>query len=233
MVVMAKQRTWAVVIALGLTEPLAAAASVSSPAAPPEKRDIRLTLQARQALGQDPGLGPLNLSVYVRDGVATLWGPIHSPADGQRAMKAVQNLRGIRRVRSELFLAEKEAEIFTLPAPKPEVRHVASVDAEIDAITKLTTRPGKTAAPSGPVRLLAPIAADPASPAKPAETASLAAGVERIRLSNIRYRPIRAEVRGASVVLQAGNAGGEDVMALAQKLRRLPGVREVVVHYDP
>jgi hypothetical protein len=87
-----------------------------------------------------------------------------------------------------------------------------------------------------PVLLLAPVAAPPqlrraaaaAAPATP-----LATSVERLRLADARFRGIRVELNGATVLVRGGEARGEDVMALARALSRLSGVERVVVKDGP
>jgi hypothetical protein len=89
--------------------------------------------------------------------------------------------------------------------------------------------------PPPPVRaavLLAPVAlgrpgeqvAARSVPAAPLEVL-----VERVRQGEARFHAVRAEVRDGAVVLHSGAARGEDVTALADVLRRLPGVKEVAV----
>ena len=56
--------------------------------------------------------------------------------------------------------------------------------------------------------------------------------VERVRSSNSRFQSIPVEVRGTMVIVGRSGADGEDVTALAQALRRVRGVTEVVVASD-
>ena len=81
-------RRWRSVVAVvaGLLLTVSApAGAVDSPPRPPPSAlgligDLRLTVLARRALQGDPALGRLNLGVRVRDGVATVWGPVPSDA---------------------------------------------------------------------------------------------------------------------------------------------------------
>lgn len=69
---------------------------------PGATRDLQLTVEARRALARDPDLGPLNVGVNVRDGVATLWGPIPSDKLAARAIERVKTISALDRVRNEL-----------------------------------------------------------------------------------------------------------------------------------
>src|SRR5262245_35622515 len=67
----------------------------ASPAPPPSAaRDLHLTVHARKALGADETLGPLNLSVEVRDGVATVSGPVPSPILAPRVVSVLEKVQG-------------------------------------------------------------------------------------------------------------------------------------------
>jgi hypothetical protein len=61
---------------------------------------------------------------------------------------------------------------------------------------------------------------------------TLATAVERIRQSDVRFRSVRAEVRGKTIVLRGSSENRDHVMMLAQALSRLPGVERVVVAGD-
>src|SRR3954470_14031744 len=76
-------RTRAVLTLAALFAPLAVPphapggpAEVPGALPPSVLRDVGLTVRARQALRRDKELAPLNLGVKVREGVATLWGPV-------------------------------------------------------------------------------------------------------------------------------------------------------------
>jgi hypothetical protein len=239
--------TWAALLALGLAGPAwSAEAGLPPPEALAMIRDMRLTVHARRVLSEDERLRPYNLSVKVHDGVATLWGPVPSDEDGRRALRLVGEVRGVLWVRSELYVSD---EIRPRPQPRegPTRVQAALPDPETGALNTLTARPPAelpAAAPESgpgdglqpmskaptvqPVRLLAPVPIEGAGqPA--AAPATLAAAVEQVWRGQERFRPIRVEVRGQTVVVRGGQARGEDVMALAQALRRVAGVAQVLV----
>ena len=89
----------ACLLAASLVSALAAAEG-DKPAPPPPDatpafRDLEATIRAREALGKDPELAPLNLGVKVRRGEATLWGSISSEALIRRATQMLENVRVI------------------------------------------------------------------------------------------------------------------------------------------
>src|SRR5947209_4184529 len=95
------------------TVPLSA---TEAPSRPPAAalgliRDLRLTVVARREFQHDRVLGPLNLGVQVRNGVATVWGPVPSVEVARQAVARLEAINGIFEVRSELQLRR--------PAEKP------------------------------------------------------------------------------------------------------------------
>lgn len=90
------------------------------------------------------------------------------------------------------------------------------------------------------ISLLPPIA-DSAAPQLPAANTppqamppSIAAEVERLRQADARFRGIRAEIRGSTVlVAAAADVPGDKVMAFAQALSRLSGVGRVLIQSAP
>jgi hypothetical protein len=223
-------------------------------------RDMRLAYHARRALAADRELATLNLSVKVRDGVATLWGPVRSAEQGRRALRTVGQVDGILRVRSELYVTTPAdpLEKFTLP-PRADSPAYARSDTRREpgpppapprepAPAPGTSAPralpplGDPPAPDRrPVMLLAPVAvpgragervaARPVQgPATPPTTVE--AAIEQLRRAEPRFWGVGAEVRGGTVVLKAESARGEDVMAFARALQRVKGVERVVVQAD-
>jgi hypothetical protein len=228
------------------------------------ERDARATVRARQALAADPELGPLNLSVWVRRGTATLWGPVPSAEAGRRAARRVSQVEGVEYIRNEFYVSARARprDELVLSLPEPTRTEVASPDRETEALPRAllralaekaappdigpgeglppmaSTRPAAKAvqpvsresvAPAPPprARLLPPVPLGPAPAVEP-----LAAAVERVRRGEARFVPVRATVSGSTVTLRPGEAAGEDVTALAQALRRLPGVTEVLIRSE-
>jgi hypothetical protein len=179
-------------------------------------RDLGATVKARRLLQDDPALGRLNLGVEVSNGVATVWGPVPSLAVGHVAAMKLEGLPGIDKVKSSFYLEEPKDLILELARPEAPPERVAVAKPRDEAVK--VARP----AGEGPV-LLGP------RPAKPPSPAELAA---RLQQSEPRFRGIGVEVTGGTVTVRRGDVAGRDVMDLVSQLRRIPGVREVVLTGD-
>jgi hypothetical protein len=209
--------------AAGLALALSAlpATAVNEPPRPPQSalnkiRDLTATVRARRALQDDPALARLNLGVEVDNGVATVWGPVPSIAVGRVAAAKLEGLKGVTRVKSNFYVEERRDPLLDLvrTGGPPERVEVAKPR---DAAVKV----GRSAA-EGPA-LLGP------RPARPVPLAELAAQLQQ---SEPRFRAIGVEVRDGTVLVRRGAVPGPDVMDLANKLRRIPGVRDVILTGD-
>jgi len=216
----------AIVFASGVAE-----AADPGPAKPenPALRDARLVSRARKALHDDPILSALNLGVSVRSSVATLWGTVPTPNLRSKAETIVRKVPGILDVHNELQVEavdEPLTEFLRINRPSPPLaadwnRPPAWLARRwTDAET--TPHPAPAAPPL--VALMPPLAVGAAVPAE-----ALALAVERVRQSDWRFLNVRAEVRGGVIRLRGTVAHGEDLMALAQAISRLPGVERVIV----
>lgn len=195
--------------------------------ATPSVHDLEVTIRAREALGKDRDLAPLNLGLKVRRGVATLSGPVPSGEIVRRAAEVLEKVRGVYEVRSELYVAAPPPGPADVPPNEP---------GRLDTLTGL-----KPDAPRTHVTLMGPVAADGPSAkpeAPPAEkpaappVESVAQAVERLRRGELRFQAIRTEVHDDSVIVRGGTVRGEYVTAFAQAVSRLPGVRRVVVEVN-
>jgi osmotically-inducible protein OsmY len=206
--------------------------------ATPSLRDVEATIRAREALGKDPELAPLNLGVKVRKGEATLWGPIPSEALIRRAVQVLDNVRGVYKVHSELTVVAPQPGPVVLPLPGPPLRtesaspdRVASQRNEFPGRT--TETPGAHVTLRGPVVANDPPSKPDAPPVArkpdPMPVESVEKAVGRLRQGDLRFQSIKAEVRGGTVVVHGGTVRGEYVTAFAQAVSRLPGVEHVVV----
>src|SRR5688572_26384722 len=83
---------------------LVAAAARGAPAdAAGTGADWPLTLQARNALWDDPLLAKLNLGVRVREGIAILHGPVPSQEVAEMAVGRLRRVPGVRGVLNETY----------------------------------------------------------------------------------------------------------------------------------
>jgi hypothetical protein len=217
-------------------------------------RDLRLTVLARRALQNDRELSRLNLGVRVTDGVATVWGPVPSDAVARQAVAKVRSVNGIYDVRSELqYRRPAQRPLLAdigIPPRVPTRIEVAKPDTDTGAIRSrprdqtvmVGDRKGVRPTDLPPLKAL-PMPSEPSTtarpaPATPAEKADrtppvpLSVAVQRVKMSSSRFRSIPVELRGDVVVIGRSGADDEDVTALAQALRRVRGVSEVVVASD-
>ena len=243
-----KQSLWWIVAGLLLV--VAAPAGAETTSRPPAValgliRDLRMTVIARRAFQHDRVLKSLNLGVKVRGGVATVWGPVPSAGVARQAMARLEAIDGIQKVRSEMQLRR--------PADRPALAELgipAGAPRQIQAAKPLQ-RPAEV----GPrQRELASLASDeqrrpgnlpelkplpmPSAPPliKPVAVTNrpvpVRVAVERMRTSEGRFRTIAVEVQGSMVIIKRSGSADEDVLALAQAVRRIRGVSEVILSSD-
>jgi hypothetical protein len=166
-----------------------------------QHEDVRYTLLARQALGRDPLLAPLNLGVRVHRRVAVLWGPIPSTALKARAEQVLRQLPDLLDVRNQL--------------------HVVVPDQGPPQYLPETLPPAVSG--SGPWRAFA-------LPAENVRLRpSLEQAIDRLRGQEPRFAGLRAEVRGSQVRLSGTVCQLQDAYDLAAAISRLPGVDRVTL----
>jgi hypothetical protein len=195
--------------------------------------DLETQIRARQVLAADEELAPFNLGVSVRNGVAVVWGPVSSPEMKTRAVKAIENVRGIYKVQSEMYVTRTAGQLVTpsyaLMLPDaPQTTASAMPDWRTG---KLPSLPGQLASqkpdePTGPPKsvLLQPAVAAPDD----GPNGELATVLEGIRKGDERYRLIQYEMKNGAIYVR-GTAKPEHVMAFAQAISRVPGVGRVVL----
>jgi hypothetical protein len=131
--------------------------------------DRQLAVFAREALLQDGILGPLNLGVTVRSGVATLWGTVPTIALARRADERVRSVPGLAQVKNDLrIIADDDATAEFLGRPafqSPAVRgeQAKRRDRAIPLVSQESSpRLGRTSAISPPIMPPVQIPAGPA-----------------------------------------------------------------------
>lgn len=67
-------------------------------------RDLQLAVAGRRLLLADPDLAGLNLGLSVRQGMASVWGPVNNAYQAVRATEVLSTLPGLDGVRDELYL---------------------------------------------------------------------------------------------------------------------------------
>jgi osmotically-inducible protein OsmY len=196
-------------------------------------RDLETQVRARQQLAADEELAPFNLGVSVRDGVAVVWGPVPSPEVKAKALAAVENVRGIYKVKSEMYVTRNAGTLVTpsYAVTLPDVPQTSASAMPDWRTGKLPSLPGQLSSkkgdePTGPpksVLLLPALAAPDDGP-----NGELASALEGIRKGDDRYRLIQYEMKNGAIYLR-GTAKPEHVMAFAQAISRVPGVERVVL----
>ncbi len=216
-------------------------AAETAPPLPEKKltfRDIQLSVHARKALADDPDLGPLNLGVRVQDNTAVLWGPAPSEALKRRAVEVVKKVKGVFSVKdADVYIAAPTDAVETADAtplrPLEAPTHTEAASPP-EPVAALTARPAAEALPPEVV-LQAPLPPEGAGPARTVSAAppdGLAAAVEQTRRAEERFRQIDCRLAGDVVILRPGAERGEDVMAFARAISRLPGLSRIVIESD-
>ncbi len=226
------RRNLAVLAALLLLSPVVRAAEADpAPAAPDGARDLEIEVRARHLLLTDAELAPFNLGVTVRNGVAVVSGPVSSPELRAKALKKIENVRGVFKVESDMYVARDAGQWLSPPGirqlPDAPV-HTSSAMPDLRT-GKMPLFPSEFAVkrPSEPpaapklVTLLTPVAV-------PDDSADLGSVIERIRKGDERYRLIQYDVKGGAIYLR-GSARPENVMAFARALSNVPGVEHVIL----
>lgn len=232
---------------------------LSSPSTNRTVKDVAIEARILSALRRDPQLGPLNLGVHMSGGVANLSGPIPANDLKQRAVQIVQKIDGVHSVSTkDLYFSsaaqgrkrmsiviQDDRPTQTRAASLPAPSSVSSTPAD-PASSLPILPPQKSAIPSASagsgqqITLLAPEITAPSrhvpeaacltGKARPSSPGiSISAAIEQLRQREARYQQIRVRVEGATVYLVPGDTASEDVMMFAQTVRRLPGVRHVIM----
>lgn len=221
--------------------------------------DVEIETRILRALRRDAQLGPLNLGVRISGGTAKLFGPVPTVELKERAVQIVQKIDGVRAVRTSDLYTSRSADgrkrfAVVLQEERPTQTRAASPPTP--ACVRVTPRepnpplPGgsalNSAASSIPagngqqVTLLAPEIGAPArhtpeaarltgNPRPPSPNVDLSTAVQSLRQRDVRFQQIRARVEGTTVYIMPGDMPSEDAMMFAQAVRRVPGVRHVIM----
>jgi hypothetical protein len=247
--------------ALLITVALAPADPAQGTASREAARDLLVMVHARRALRDDAALGSLNIGLRVRDGVATLWGPVPSADVIPKALKTLNSVQGVLGARSELYVAVPPRIEDSLLLPPPPAEPLATESASPDPVSGLmrtltartekgvpsSSAEAKTGGSAAGVELSAPVPVPeseqrptapatksvvPATQKPPTKSEKLLAAVDRLRQSSPRFRTLRTEVRGTVVIVAGRAEQDEDVMAFARAVSLVPGVERVLTKTD-
>jgi hypothetical protein len=224
----------------------------------PAQRDLVLAVHGRQALSADPEFRDLAIIVQVKKGIAELRGQVPSDALATKAVKLVEEVSGIIGVRNylEVRAARRDPGVLVLEPEPPTSARAASpnllrfpdVPLNIPPIPVETPRkpePERPASPAPPtVVLLTPIFTEEPSPqpapvpdvlvtrTRPTTLVKPTGSVESALLALLAepaFKEVKVEVRGNAVRVLTREGQGATTMALARRLRDLPGVEEIVL----
>jgi hypothetical protein len=228
--------------AAGLALSALPARAIDEPPRPPASalgkiRDLATAVRARRALQEEPALSALNLGVRVENGVATVWGPVPSLDVGRRAVARLEALKGVTKVQPNFYVQERRDGTLDIARADGAPERIEAAKPEIETgklpVTTATVVGRRDNATNGGPSLFAPRPAKSARPEPQGDAGkspgSLDAGVRLAQQSEKRFKRIPVEVRGGTLLVRRGKSPGDDVMDLVQKLRRLPGVREVIL----
>jgi hypothetical protein len=194
------------------------------------ERDLRLTMQARKLLYDDPALAPLNLGVIVNDRVAVLWGPAPTAEAIVRAERTLRKMGELVEIRNKLFLDEPLE-----PARSPRNIEPPALKVPMDTRPMFGT-PGVLTAqesadrPKQLVQILPPIAIGTAQPdEKPAESDALADAIRQLLKSKPSFRTVEFTVKERHVYLKAADGDADALHEAARAISRLPNVEGVIL----
>lgn len=221
--------------------------------------DIEMETRILQALRKDAQLGSLNLGVRMSGGVAKLFGPVPTAELKARAVRIVQKMDGVTTVHTNDLYISRSADgrkrlAVVLQEERPTQTRAASPhtpssarpsprdpDSQLPGISPPNAAASSTPTGSGQqITLLAPEIASPprhtpeaaqltGNPHPPLPSVTLSAAIQNLRQRDVHFQQIRTRVEGTTVYIMPGDTASDDAMLFAQIVRRVPGVRHVIM----
>jgi hypothetical protein len=218
-------------------------------------RDMRLRILAQHKLEADRVLAPLKLKVEVHNAVAVVSGTIPSDEVGRHAVGKLETVNGIQEVRPSFRI---NASVLK-PAGQGMHVEVAKPAGDADSLKGRPREPvvvtgteGRKARPETPadlpsvnparnekggdIVLRAPrtsvVKQGASAGASVARPPSLADEIARVRQSEGRFGAIAVDMQEGMLVVHRSGVSSAVATALAEKLRRIPGVGEVLIASD-
>ncbi len=213
--------------------------------------DFDLMCRVKSAIAADPLLKNINLMVSVIDGGAVVGGAVASDAMSARVSQLLRTVPGITDVKVSCWVPAVEDPLRKMVAARLKAVTVVSEipDPRIGATT-VTLRhmptmtyllepsamqpaasayspvpPPAPPAPSGPPEF--PTIPSPSVPVIPKQ--DVAAAVEAVQSSVLRYSTLKVVVIAGSVTISGTASDAADAWELALELRKVPGVDRVIV----
>ena len=211
--------------------------------------DLELEAKVHRALSNNVELKKASLFVRVADGKATLGGTVPSTDLKREALRLAGRIEGVLTVRGDGLYVVPSTRRPPLTIALPLEERPTQTRAASPALTRLDStesevvaspRPTANECPAQSITLFAPVAAVvavcptqstqlTAHPRSTPPVAALPAVVETLRRQNSHFQNIQILERDATVYIYPGNASSDDAMTFAQAVRKVPGVREVVI----
>ena len=213
--------------------------------------DFDLMCRVKSAIAADPLLKNINLMVSVIDGGAVVGGAVASDAMSARVSQLLHTVPGITDVKVSCWVPTVEDPLRKMVAARLKAVTAASEipDPRIGATT-VTLRhmptmtyllepaamqpaasayspvpPPAPPAPAGPPEF--PTIPSPSVPVIPNQ--DVAAAVEAVQSSVLRYSTLKVVVKAGSVTISGTASDAADAWDLALELRKVPGVDRVIV----
>ena len=217
--------------------------------------DFDLMCRVKSAIAGDPLLKNINLMVSVIDGGAVVGGAVASDAMSARVSQILHTVPGITDVKVSCWVPAVEDPLRKMVAARLKAVTPATeiLDPRIGATTvtlrhmptmtyllePAALRPAASAyspvpppappAPSGPPEF--PTIPSPSVPVLPKQ--DVAAAVEAVQSSVLRYSTLKVIVKAGSVAISGTASDAADAWDLALELRKVPGVDRVIVGLLP
>lgn len=222
----------------------------------PGLRDLALAVHSRQALSGDAAFRDLNIFVQVKKGVAELRGQVPTEALSTKAAKLVEEVQGILGVRNylEIRALRRDPGILQIDPEPPSSARAASPNLQRFPEIPLSIDPPKLPEPTRPpiattkptpppaVVLLTPVFTEEPKPTPPPapipqvlvqRTRPLPVPRQDVALVALLKEPgfadIKVEQRGSVVYLHPKAGQGGTTMALARRLRDVPGIEDIIL----
>ncbi len=209
------------------------------------ERDFQLTVHARKALAETPGLSQLNLGIRVRRGVVFVWGPVPNQEMARQVVARLDKVKGTSGIESELYVGSggEGVQAFSVPPTRGPVETVAAPPGLVPQPAPASTgQSPEQRITSRVLRMGGDVAAKPVPP----PSAKLTASQEKPKFNPaIQPAPVDPEVRvrevlrlqpkfglmlyrmeGSVLVIQGGGDLARQ-MEFAQACSTIPGISRV------
>lgn len=197
-------------------------------------RDLRLTMQARKRMFDDPELAALNVGVTVNDRAAVLWGPVPTVEAMFRAELTLRGMTELVEIRNQLFVSELEPIRAPLKfdAPPRFLPERAPPPPKLPVEPRpFFGAPGVLTGQANKIAVLPAITLGmPSADETPAAPERDLNGAIRIFLqSKTTYRPLEFTLKDRRVYLRAPDQHLDALHEAARGIARLPGVEGVIL----